>query len=109
MLPFKNPEALPTANWEGFSFGRSQGGLLSEAAELVCCSAEKERRQSARDQALTGEALQALAQKIADEPAFLDFQASSGGFHFLGQGNAGAKSDGVSIVVQGKVLQLFTF
>ena len=82
---------------------------MSEAAELVCCSAEKERRQSARDQALTGEALQALAQKIANEAAFLDFQASSGGFYFLGQGDAAPKSDGVSIVVQGKVLQLLTF
>jgi len=77
---------------------------------LVCCSAEKERRQLARDQALTSEALQALAQKIANEAAFLDFQASSSGFYFLGQGNAGTKSDGISsIVVQGKVLQLFTF
>ena len=83
---------------------------MSEAAELVCCSAEKERRQLARDQALTGETLQALVQKIADEAGFFDFQASSGGFYFLGQGNTGAKSDGVSsIVVQGKVLQLFTF
>ena len=82
---------------------------MSEAAELVRCSAEKERRQLARDQALTGEALQALIQQIANEPAFLDFQASSGGFHFLGQGNTGAKSEGISVVVQGKVLQLFTF
>ena len=82
---------------------------MSEAAELVCCSAEKERRQLARDQALTSEALQALVQKIADEAGFSNLQASSGGFYFLGQGNTGAKSEGVSIVVQGKVLQLFTF